>query len=61
MDILNDPHNFIKSCPSGNVMLSMRDEPLPSSDDYEEETIKQDFWWSDIGESWWCEYSDGGI
>jgi hypothetical protein len=52
--------DFNRECKSGNHMLSMRDEPLPLSDDYEEETIKQNFWWYETDE-WWANFSDGGI
>lgn len=57
---MND-HGFSKACPSGNHMLSMRDEIELIRET--EEFIKEgsEFWWSEIGESWWCEYSDGGI
>jgi hypothetical protein len=54
-------HGFSKCCPSGNHMLSMRDELDIIIPEWEEEPAKQDFWWSEIGESWWCEYSDGGV
>ena len=62
--------DFNRECKSGNIMIdeyggysNLRTlfNGYSENEDTGTTSLVVPFWWSTIGESWWCEYSDGGI